>query len=99
MTVSRKREFVFDVGIYERHRIVYAYSKTWGGLVVTVSGLQLASSWDFMSGLSWTHRFVIGVQERHEVTIVKTRPLLLAAFRPHKCQAFVDGHFVAEALL
>jgi len=47
-----------------------------------------------VTGRFW--RFVVGNEERHEITIGKIRPVLLAGLRPHKYLIFIDGRLTEE---
>lgn len=88
----------FDVGVRERHRVVFSFNKFWGNLSIKVDGHPVRSEIQMVS-LSLVNRyeFPVGHQERHHVVIEKHRKLLFAGFRPQLCRAYVDGHLVAEA--
>lgn len=38
----------------------------------------------------------VGSSERHEISIVKERPIILAGLRPHKFRVLVDGQLLIE---
>jgi hypothetical protein len=54
--------------------------------------LQLSTHVSFRLNRSW-QRMISG----HRVQVKKTRPLLVAGFRPHSYRVFVDGELVADA--
>ena len=90
-------QLTFDVGAMERHRVVFSFDKFFGRLVITVDGVPVTDELRLISAsLVKQYRFVVGMNERHEVLIEKHRKLLFAGFRPQLCRAFVDGRLVAE---
>ena len=59
---------------------------------ITVDGDPAVQRFEILGiPLTKEYRFRTGTAERHDVAIVKTRPLLVAWMRPQPVQAFVDG--------
>ena len=89
----------FEVGVSERHTVVFSFDKFWGGLSITVDGVNVVKTVQFVSvDLVQSWDFVVGVQERHVVHVEKHRKALLAGFRPQPVYAYVDGVLVAQAV-
>lgn len=89
----------FDVGVEEQHRVVFSFNKFWGGLSITVDGVDIVRTVRFGSiELVKRYDFVVGLRERHHVRLEKHRQVLLAGFRPQPVYAFVDGQLVAQAV-
>jgi len=89
----------FEVGVSERHGVVFSFNKFWGGLSITVDGVNVVSTVQFVSfDLVKSWDFVVGWQERHLVHIEKHREVLFAGFRPQPVYAYVDGQPVAQAV-
>ncbi|ROP32805.1 hypothetical protein [Couchioplanes caeruleus] len=89
----------FEVGVAERHEVVFSFSKFWGGLSIRVDGVNIVRTVR-VSSIELVKRweFVVGEQEQHHVRIEKHRQLLFAGFRPQPVYAYVDGQLVAEAV-
>lgn len=88
----------FDVGVTERHQVVFSFSKFWGTLSIKVDGVNIVKTVRFASvELIKRYDFVVGTQEQHQVRIEKHRELLFAGLRPQPVYAFVDGQLVAQA--
>ena len=86
-----------QVGVGEIHWVVFSFDKFWGPLKIYVDGQPLVKSVQLFSmSLKKTYTFSIGAMERHEVSIIKTRKLFFAGFRPQLVQAFVDNQLVAQ---
>jgi len=96
-TLLRRLEFEFEVGESERHRVHFFFDQFWGTVRISVDGRRVIRDLRLFS-LSTTkrYRFTVGEQERHEVVIEKTRPLMVAGFRPQVASVFVDGRQVGE---
>ena len=63
---------------------------------ITVDGDPAVQRFEVLGiPLTKEYCFRTGTAERHDVTIVKTRPLFVAWLRPQLVQAFVDGALVA----
>jgi hypothetical protein len=89
----------FEVGESEQHEVVYSWDQMWGGCSITVDGTAIQRSRSILSfSLKQVNEFQVGVAEKHDVRIEKTRHLLLAGFRPQRIQAFVDGEQVAAGV-
>lgn len=88
----------FDVGVTERHRVVFSFDKFIGRLVITVDGTRVTDKLQLFSvKLVSRYRFTVGEEEQHDVIIEKHRARFLAFARPQPCRAYVDGQLVAEA--
>lgn len=89
----------FEVGESEKHEVVYTWDQMWGGRSISVDGIAIQKSRTVLSlSLRQVNDFPVGIEEKHEVRIVKTRPLLVAGFRPQHIEAFVDGVHVSTAV-
>ncbi len=89
----------FDVGAGERHQVQFAFDKFWGGLTISVDGVNVVKRRQYFSlRLVKTYEFTVGVHERHAVRIDKHRKLFLAGVRPQPVFAYVDGQLVAQAV-
>lgn len=98
-TYSVSVQMSFEVGVSERHGVVFSFNKFWGGLSIAVDGVNVVRTVRFGSVTlvkSWD--FVVGVQERHLVHIEKHREVLFPGFRPQPVYAYVDGLPVAQAV-
>jgi hypothetical protein len=92
-------ELTFECGTVERHQVRFSFNKFWGGLSITVDGVNIVRQVRaFSVSLVKNYEFVVGQQERHAVRIEKHRKLLFAGFRPQRVLAYVDGHLVAEGV-
>ena len=96
-TVVRRLDFEFEVGESERHRVHFSFDQFWGTVRISVDGRRVIRDFRLFS-LSTTKRYrlTVGDQERHEVVIEKTRPLMAAGLRAQVCRVFVDGHPAGE---
>ncbi len=89
----------FEVGINEKHAVVFSYDKFWGGLTVTVDGTRVISTTLMFGGtLVKSYTFTVGVDEVHHVQIDHHRARFVAGFRPQPVFAFVDGQLVAQGV-
>jgi len=89
----------FDVGVGERHRVVFSFNKAIGNLSITVDGTPVVGDFRFASvSTVKTYEFVVGDREKHTVRIDKHRATLFAGFRPQPVYAYVDGVLVAEGV-
>jgi len=87
----------FWVGVGEPHEVTFTYDKFWGKAKLLVDGQVFVSEApQFSVSLTREWNAEVGVNERHEVRIVKTRKLMFAGFRPQLIQAFVDGQLVGQ---
>ena len=87
----------FQVGTSEVHRVTFTYDKFWGPLKIYVDGQPVIQKTEMFSfSLTKTWDFQVGVMERHDVRIVKTRKVMFAGFRGQLVQAFVDGQLVGQ---
>lgn len=87
----------FTVGDREKHEVVYTFDQMWGWLTVWVDGRLIVKRFVTMSfRLSSVIEFEVGTQERHRVSIQKTRPLMFAFANPQPIRAYSDGALVAQ---
>ena len=87
----------FQVGTSEVHRVAFTYDKFWGSIKIYVDGQPVIQKTEVFSlSLTKTWDFQVGVMERHDVRIMKTRKLMFAGFRGQLVQAFVDGQLVGK---
>ncbi|AGZ41561.1 hypothetical protein AFR_16395 [Actinoplanes friuliensis DSM 7358] len=89
----------FDVGVNERHQVVFSFDKFWGALSIKVDGVNVVRTVRLASvDRVKAYDFVVGTQEQHHVRIEKHREVLFAGFRPQPVYAFVDGNLVAQGV-
>jgi hypothetical protein len=93
-------ELYFDVGNHERHQVGVTFEPMVGRLNIGVDGILIMSKLLMVPSLrlTRTYRLVVGWQEQHEVTIVKTRKLVVSFLRPQIFRAYVDGELVAQGV-
>jgi hypothetical protein len=91
------RDFGFDVGDLERHRVEVYWGQIWGDTEIRVDGHQALRS-RRMFEIRRTRRFQIDVgrSEVHSVTVEKYRPAVLSGVRQQTFRALVDGQLVGE---
>jgi hypothetical protein len=88
-------QFSFMVGITEPHRIDFSFDQFAGRLEIKVDGLPVVDEVRTLSmSLTKRYDFVVGVAEKHHVTIEKERKLLLAGLQPQQYRIFIDGQLV-----
>jgi hypothetical protein len=88
-------QFSFTVGVNEQHRVDFSFDQFIGNLEIKVDGQTAVK--DFrLASLKLTKRYdlVVGINEKHHVTIDKTRKLFLAGIRPQQYRVFIDGRLV-----
>jgi len=91
-------DFAFEVGVNEKHSVVYSWDQVWGGLSMTVDGIRVLKKRQILGfSLVTAEEITVGDVEKHVVRVEKRRELLLAGFRPQILTAFVDGQQVAQA--
>ena len=88
-------QFSFMVGVTEPHQVDFSFDQFIGNLEIKVDGQTAVKDFRIAS-LKLTKRYdlVVGVNEKHQVTIEKTRKLFLAGMRPAQYRVFVDGALV-----
>jgi hypothetical protein len=89
----------FEVGVSEKHTVMFSYDRFWGGLTITVDGNSVVNTTRIFSVslvASWS--FAVGTSEVHTVQIDKHRARLFPAFRPQPVYAYVDGQLVAQGV-
>jgi len=88
-------QFSFTVGVNEQHRVDFSFDQFIGNLEIKVDGQTAVK--DFrLASLKLTKRYdlVVGINEKHHVTIEKTRKLFLAGIRPQQYRVFINGRLV-----
>jgi hypothetical protein len=95
-------KFAFEVGDSEKARVEF-YRNPWiGTMRITANGQQVAhvdpTHLSTHFDLQWVKRytFVVGQQERHEITIEHERPVFAGGLRPNEYRVFVDGKMTEE---
>ncbi len=92
-------ELTFESGTTERHQVRFTFSKFWGGLSISVDGVDVVRQVQMFSlDLVKSYEFVVGDQEQHVVKIEKHRKRFLGGFWPQPVLAYVDGRLVAEGV-
>ena len=87
--------FSFMVGITEPHRVDFSFDQFGGRLEIKVDGIPIVEEVRTLSmSLTKRYDFVVGLAEKHHVTIEKERKLLLAGIQPHKYRILIDGQLV-----
>jgi len=88
-------QFSFTVGVNEQHRVDFSFDQFIGNLEIKVDGQTAVKDFRFAS-LKLTKRYdlVVGINEKHHVTIEKTRKLFLAGIRPQQYRVFINGRLV-----
>jgi len=88
-------QFSFMVGINEQHRVDFSFDQFIGNLEIKVDGETVVKDFRFASlKLTKRYDFVVGANEKHQVTIEKTRKLFLAGLRPQQYRVLIDGQLV-----
>lgn len=88
-------QFSFMVGITEPHRVDFSFDQFGGRLEIKVDGVHVVDEIRTVSAsLAKRYDFVVGLAEKHHVTIEKERKLLLAGVRPQQYRIFIDGQLV-----
>ena len=88
-------QFSFMVGITEPHRVDFSFDQFGGRLEIKVDGISIVDEVRTISvSLTKRYDFVVGLAEKHHVTIEKERKLLLAGIQPQQYRIFIDGHLV-----
>ena len=88
-------ELHFRVGVHEFHDVLYSWNQMWGGLKITVDGVNILNTVRMFSvSLVKAYEFTVGVDEKHTVRIEKKRALFFSGFRPQIVTVMVDGQIV-----
>jgi len=91
----RRMQFSFMVGITEPHRVDFSFDQFAGRLEIKVDGIPIVDEVRTLSvNLTKRYDFVVGLAEKHHVTIEKERKLLLAGLQPQQYRIFIDGQLV-----
>jgi hypothetical protein len=97
MTVGNTIRFDFEVGLVEKHRVKFYFNQSFGPLRVYVDDVVVVRKFRmFTLSTVEKYEFPVGVEERHDVVIQKSRRKLMGGFIPQECVAFVDGKEVAR---
>lgn len=91
------RDFAFDVGDTERHRVEVRWGQWRGDTEIFVDGRESVRT-RHLFGIRRTrgYHLDVGDAEVHSVTVEKTRRLVLGGFRHQTFRAVVDGQVVGE---
>jgi hypothetical protein len=88
-------QFSFTVGMNEQHRVDFSFDQFIGNLEIKVDGQTAIKDFRLASlKLTKRYEFIVGVNEKHQVSIEKTRKLFLAGLRPQRYRVFIDGQLV-----
>jgi hypothetical protein len=88
-------QFSFTVGMNEQHRVDFSFDQFIGNLEIKVDGQTAIKDFRLASlKLTKRYEFIVGVNEKHQVAIEKTRKLFLAGLRPQRYRVFIDGQLV-----
>ena len=88
-------QFSFTVGINEQHRVDFSFDQFIGNLEIKVDGQTVLKDFRFASlKLTKRYDFVVGVNEKHHISIEKKRKLFLAGLRPQQYRVCIDGQLV-----
>jgi hypothetical protein len=93
------KDFAFEVGEEEKHRVAFHWGQLFGQVRITVDGLQVVEKnkpFAFRSPRTKKFEFSVGQAEVHDVVIEKTRKRFLGGARAQQCRALVDGTVVGE---
>ena len=88
-------QFSFTVGMNEQHRVDFSFDQFIGNLEIKVDGKTAIKDFRLASlKLTKRYEFIVGVNEKHQVAIEKTRKVFLAGLRPQRYRVFIDGQLV-----
>lgn len=88
----------FLVGDHEQHAVYFSWNQMWGGLKISVDGVNVVNTVQMFSvSLVTSYEFTVGDEEKHVVRIEKRRKLFAGGFRPQTLVALVDGSVVSKA--
>ncbi len=93
------KDFAFDVGEEEKHRVTFHWGQLFGHVRITVDDVQVVENNKPLSLRSPRTRkfeFSVGQSEVHDVVIEKSRKRVLGGARKQRCRALVDGTVVGE---
>jgi hypothetical protein len=88
-------QFSFTVGINEQHRVDFSFDQFIGNLEIKIDGESAVKDFRFAS-LKVTKRYdlIVGINEKHQVAIEKTRKLFFGGLRPQQYRVFIDDRLV-----
>ena len=87
----------FDVGISEKHLVVFYFNQMWGNLYITVDGQKIMKDFQVLDfDFTKKFNFIIGVVEKHTVRIEQERYMLFGGLRKQKYRVFIDEEKVKE---
>ncbi len=93
------KDFTFDVGEDEKHRVAFHWGQLFGQVRITVDGVRVVEKnkpFALRSPRTKKFEFSVGETELHDVVIEKTRKRVLGGARTQHCRALVDGTVVGE---
>jgi hypothetical protein len=90
----RNVDLAVTLGLHERHLLRYRRGNWSGRVRIDLDGQRVVRKWVFWGYPEKTYHLTVGTTERHRVTVVQTRPLVLPWLRPNPVEVFVDGLLV-----
>ncbi len=97
MKTKWDRDFAFDVGDAEQHRIEVRWSQAGGLAEICVDGRPaLRDRVQFTFRRTQRYQLQVGNTERHSVTVEKRRRAVLGGLQKQAFRALVDGRLVGE---
>jgi hypothetical protein len=90
-------DFSVIVGQTEKHEVHFSRNQWTGRVQIAVDGAVHLRRIEFLSlGRSRKYELSVGTAEHHDVTFVKSSPLLFAQYRQQPIEVLVDGTVVAR---
>ena len=91
------RDFAFDVGNTERHRVEVRWSQAGGLAEIRVDGRPaLRDRAQFTLRRTQRYQIDVGENEVHSITVEKRRRAALGGLQKQTFRALVDGQLVGE---
>jgi hypothetical protein len=93
------KDFAFDVGEEEKHRVAFHWGQLFGQIRITVDDVQVVQKvkpFALRSPRTKKYEFSVGESEVHDIVIEKTRKRVFGGARQQHCRALVDGTVVGE---
>jgi hypothetical protein len=90
----RNVDLAVTLGLHEHHLLRYRRGNWSGRVRIDLDGRPVVRKWVFWGYPEKTYHLTVGTTERHNVTVVQTRPLVLPWLRPEPVEVFVDGLLV-----
>jgi|GEM_PF-2079038 len=92
MSWAFNSDFNLIVGQSEKHEVHFLRNQMTGRVQITVDGVVQLRKIEIGSfRRSRKFKLSLGIAEHHDVTFVKSRPLLFAQYRKQPIQVLVDG--------